>query len=150
MQSLDYIFSTQRDKNMLRKSLLLATIIVVFLSPLPTGVLADAGPQPPIDPDLPLDCGVWAELPKKSGSNVNGKGEVSCATNHSSLRVVAGLRDSMNRYISKTKTCYGANYCTVTATLSYVSGRQWQTDVSGYVSDISWQAYYATNWISNP
>jgi len=135
---------------MLRKSLLLGTIIVVFLSLLPTVALAEAGPQPPIDPDLPLDCGVWAWDPVKSGTNVNGKGEVSCATNHSSLRVVSGLRDWTGRYTSKTKTCYGANYCTVTATLSYSSGRQWQTDVSGYVSDISWQAYYATNWKSIP
>jgi hypothetical protein len=143
-------FLSKEIIKVLRKPLLLATIIIVFLSLLPTVVLADAGPQPPIDPDLPLDCGVWAELPKKSGANVEGKGEVSCATNHSSLRVVAGLRDWTGRYTSKTKTCYGTNYCNVTATLSYFSGRQWQTDVSGYVSDISWQAYYATNWISIP
>lgn len=136
---------------MLRKPLLLATTLIILISLLPTAVLADAGPQPPIDPDLPLDCGVWAYNPVKSGSNVNGKGEVSCTTNHLSLRVVAGLRDRTgSRYISKTKTCYGTNYCTVTATLSYFPGREWQTDVSGYVSDISWQAYYVTNYIFIP
>lgn len=111
---------------------------------------ADTGPQPPVNPDAPLDCGVWAYNPVRFGSNVNGQGEVSCLTNHSSLRVTAGLRDWTGRYTSKVKTCYNTSYCSVTATLSYSPGRQWQTDVSGYVSDISWQAYYATNWIAIP
>lgn len=135
---------------MLRKSLLPFLIIVAFLSLSTTSALANEGPQPPLEPDAPLDCGVWALNPVKEGTIVKGEGEVSCATNHASLRVVAGLRDWTGRYSSKTKTCYNASYCTVTATLSYSSGRQWQTDVSGYVSDISWQAYYATNWISIP
>ena len=134
---------------MLRNTVFIVTIIVVLLSLSPSGALADAGPQPP-QPNVPNDCGVWAYNPQRSGSNVNGKSEVSCASNHSSLRVVSGLRDWTNRYTSKTKTCYNTDYCTVTATLSYSPNRQWKTDVSGYVSDIPWQAYYATNWISIP
>ena len=129
---------------MLNRTLLIFAIVVIVLSLFPSVVLADTGPLPPVD------CGVWAYNPVRSGSNVNGKAEVSCLTNHQSLRVVAGLRDWTGRYISKAKTCYNINYCSTSATLSYSPGRQWQTDVSGYVSDISWQAYYATNWISIP
>ncbi len=129
---------------MLRKNLLITTIIVLLLSLLPTSVFAKTNDT--TTPYAPRDCGVWAYDPAKSGSNVNGKAEVSCASNHASLRVVAGLRDSAGRYISKSKTCYNTNYCSITATLTYVANRDWQTDVSGYVTDISWSAYYATSW----
>jgi len=130
---------------MFKKPLIIAVIIAILLSLTPSLVLAYIPPLPP------TDCGVWAYDPVKSGSYVNGKAEVSCATNHSSLRVVAGIRDSPNnRYTSEQKICYNTNYCSVTASLSYYSGRSWQADVSGYVTDISWQAYYATNWISIP
>jgi len=134
---------------MLRKVVFIVTITVLLLSLFPSGVLAGSEYQPP-NPNVPVDCGVWADNPKKSGTSVNGKAEVSCASNHSSLKVVAGLRDWTGRYTTKTKTCYNTYYCTTTAILSYSPGRQWQTDVSGYVTDIPWQAYYATNWISIP
>lgn len=139
-----------KSQNMFHKTLLIFTIAFILLSPTSSRVLADTRSQPLFEPDVPSDCGVWAYNPVRSGSNVNGKAEVACDTNHSSLRVVAGLRDWTNRYTSKTKTCYNTDYCTTTATLSYSPGRQWKTDVSGYVSDIPWQAYYATNWISIP
>ena len=70
---------------MLRKTMFIATIAVILLSLTPSTASADTGPQPPIQPLEPLDCGVWAYNPVKSGSNVNGKGEISCATNHASL-----------------------------------------------------------------
>lgn len=100
--------------------------------------------QTNIFPDEYIDCGVWAYDPHKSGSNVVATGEVSCSTNHPSLRVVAGLRDNTYRYTSASQQCYNTSYCVVSVTLSYVSGRQWQSDVSGYVG--SWQGYYATGW----
>lgn len=89
-------------------------------------------------PDEYLDCGVWAYTPHKSGSNVVATGEISCDTNHSTLRVVAGVRDSTYRYHSSSKYCYNTNYCVTTASLSHVADREWQGDVSGYVG--SWNA----------
>src|SRR5215211_6868596 len=88
-----------RRHNHVKQNLLIFAIVVIVLSLFPSVVLADTGPLPPVD------CGVWAYNPVRSGSNVNGKAEVSCLTNHQSLRVVAGLRDWTGRYISKTKTC---------------------------------------------
>lgn len=133
----------------LHKIIPIVLIVTAIFSSTPSNVLADSGLQPP-SPNVPIDCGVWAYNPSRSGSNVNGKGEVSCSSNHASLKVTAGLRDWTGRYTTKTKTCYNAIDCNITATLSYSSGRQWQTDVSGYVNDIPWQAYYATNWVSIP
>ncbi len=95
-----------------------------------------------------LDCGVWAYQPYRSSSNVIASGEVSCATNHATLHVVAGLRDNTYRYTSVSKYCYNTNYCSTSVKLSYVAGRQWQSDVSGYVG--SWQAYYASAWYYIP
>ncbi len=134
---------------MFHRSLLMLVAVVLAVSLFFTSAVAAAGPQPPANnPDIPIDCGVWAYNPVRSGSNVNGTGEVSCATVHATLRVVAGLRDSNNRYTSRQKYCYNTNYCSTTATLTYYAGRQWQTDVSGYVG--SWQAYYASSWVYIP
>ncbi|MGV8026227.1 MAG: hypothetical protein AB2L18_06710 [Anaerolineaceae bacterium] len=104
---------------------------------------------PTDEPKIPLDCGVWAYDPVRSGSYVNGTGEISCSTVHSSLKVVVGLKDWTNRYTSTTKTCYNTSYCSTTATLSYSPGRQWITDVSGYMGTY-WQAYDVSSWISIP
>lgn len=129
---------------MLRKTVFIFTIVVVLLSLSPSGASAAAGPLPP-SPDALLDCGIWAYNPVRSGSNVNGKGEISCASNHPMLKVVAGLGNNdanPNRphYTSKVKICYNTNYCSVTASLPYVSGLCWSTDVSGY-QGTDWQAW---------
>ena len=136
---------------MLRKTLLITIIAIVLISLFPTSVLAETGPRPPITPDEPTDCGVWAYNPVRSGSSVNGKGEISCATNHPSLKVGVQVCDWTGRCTSPavTKTCSNTNYCSATASLSYSSARQWKTAVSGY-QGTAWQAYYETSWVSIP
>lgn len=47
---------------MLRKALLVSTIVIVLMSLFPSRALAETGPQPPTNPDAPLDCGVWAYI----------------------------------------------------------------------------------------
>lgn len=123
---------------------MLFTIAMLFVL-VPSVIAAPLG-NSIVTPDVPLDCGVWPDLPYKSGSVVVGTGEVSCDTAHPNLRVVAGIRDSSGRYWSVERQCYNTDYCSVSASLSYVSGRQWQTDVSGYVG--SWNAYYSSYWLS--
>jgi hypothetical protein len=132
----------------IKRFVVIVLTVVIFLGSYTTPVMADE-PQPTDQPKIPLDCGVWAYDPVRSGSNVNGTGEISCSTAHSSLKVVAGLRDWTDRYTSKVKTCYNTDYCSVTATLSYSPGRQWITDVSGYMGTY-WQAYDTSNWGSIP
>jgi hypothetical protein len=116
--------------------LLLSTICFTFKVP---PVSANSLYGGTITPDEALDCGVWAYTPYQTGTSVVGLAEVSCASKHSSIRVVAGLRDSAGRYNSTSKTCYNTSTCQVSTTLSYIGPRTWQTDVSGYVS--SWNAY---------
>lgn len=114
-----------------------------LIGPLGWGV--DHGPTP----DAPLDCGVWAYEPYKSGSWVLGKGEVSCLTSHPHLRVVVGLKDQTgDRYISRPKDCYYTSHCVKVVRLSYVGGRWWWTDVSGYTT--GWNAYYRTDSVYIP
>ena len=62
---------------MLRKVVFIVTITVLLLSLFPSGVLAGSEYQPP-NPNVPVDCGVWADNPKKSGTSVNGKAEALC------------------------------------------------------------------------
>jgi hypothetical protein len=100
------------------------------------------------EPDTPVDCGVWANNPFKSGSVVKGKGIVSCATNHASIRVVVDVWDGVGSPGYAEKTCYNANYCDATAQKQYTPGRSWITRTSGYVG--GWQGYYQTNWIYIP
>jgi hypothetical protein len=131
-----------------KKFVVTVMVVVILLASFTTSALAD-DPKPPIQPLVPLDCGVWAYDPVRSGASVNGTGEISCLTAHASLKVVVGLKDWTNRYTSKVKTCYNKNYCSTTATLSYSSGRQWLTDVSGYMGTY-WQAYDTSNWVAIP
>ncbi len=96
---------------------------------------------PPVSPMVLLDCGITAYNPVKSGTTVVGKGSISCASSHPSLKIVAGIKDvTGNRYTSSVKTCANASSCTVSASLSYISGRYWYTDVSGY-QGTDWNAY---------
>ncbi|HOJ01276.1 MAG TPA: hypothetical protein PLL88_06610 [Anaerolineaceae bacterium] len=134
-------------KNIKFLFVLLLGMLFVGSSPIP--VKADSSIPADNEPKVPLDCGVWAYDPVRSGSYVNGTGEISCATVHSSLKVVVGLKDWTNRYTSTTKTCYSTSYCSTTASLSYSPGRQWITDVSGYMGSY-WQAYDVSSWVSIP
>jgi len=126
-------------------------LVVCILSLLTVPVFAKASLSvvPTVIPYVAIDCGVTAYDPVRSGSYVKGMGEISCYTSHSSLKVVAGIKDWTNRYTSITKTCYSASACSITAQLSHSSGRQWITDVSGYMGT-SWQAYDTSNWVSIP
>ncbi len=132
---------------MFHKVVMAAAAVIILAGLLSISVAADTHGLPP-SPKEPLDCGVWAYNPVRSGSNVIGKGEISCATAHPWLRVVTELQDWTGRYNIKDKYCYGASYCSTTATLSYSPGRQWMTMVSGYMN--GWQAYYQTDWVSIP
>jgi len=97
-----------------------------------------------LEPDSPIDCGVWAYDPYRSGSLVKGKGEISCDTVKNQLKVNVELQDSAGRHFYATNTCYSAKICTTTAQGSYIAGREWMTGVSGYAG--AWNAYYQTDW----
>ena len=131
-----------------KKIIFILFLGLIMIGSSTTPVQADS--LTPIDePKVPLDCGVWAYNPVRSGSYVNGTGIISCDTVHASLKVVVGLKDWTNRYTSTTKTCYNTSSCSATATLSYSPGRQWITDVSGYMGTY-WQAYDTSDWVSIP
>lgn len=130
------------------KKALCSIIFLLLLSMTVHGVSASTGLDSTSIPDEYLDCGVWAYDPVHIGGNIYGSGVVSCATAHASLRVVAGIRDSNNHYSSRQNYCYNTSTCSISASLPYTSGLNWQTDVSGYVG--AWQAYYATDWIGLP
>jgi hypothetical protein len=132
----------------IKKLLSVGIAVTILLTLFPTAVMAD-GAQPPIQPRVPLDCGVSADSPVRQGTKVTGVGTISCLTNHSSLRAVVGLRDSAGRYISKEKKCYNISFCATYVSLSYSSGRTWKTDFSGYMGT-TWQAYTYSNWVSIP
>ncbi len=131
---------------MSKRIIVLATIIALVFPAFQVALAAP--PAPPGGPDIPIDCGVWAYDPYKSGSSVKGKGEVSCASAHSQLKVNVELQDSAGRHFYAQKTCNNASYCAATASGSYVAGRDWMTGVSGYVG--SWNAYYQTDWVHIP
>ncbi len=135
---------------MSRRIVIATTVVIVLTGLFATNVGAATSPKPP-SPQAPLvgSCGVWANNPVRSGSNVIGQAGVSCNTTYSWLEVVAELQDWTGRHTSTQKYCYGVSSCSATATLSYSSGRQWMTMVSGYAWG-GWQAYYQTSWISIP
>ncbi len=128
---------------MFKHSFALPTLFAVLL---PVSQLSFASqPESPPGPEVPLDCGVWAYNPYKSGSYVYGRGYVECDTAQSTLKVKVELVDSAGRHFYKPKTCYSTSYCEVTAKGSYVAGRDWQTRVSGYMGP--WNGYWETDWI---
>lgn len=99
-----------------------------------------------IIPQIPLDCGIDANTPYKSGSNVVGVASISCATSHSSIRIVAQVIDSTGRSgIASDVTCYNTDICTATAYLSYVTGRTWKTASSGYYAGQN--IYYESDYV---
>lgn len=123
--------------------ILFAVSICIVLSALPLINALSAA-----EPDVPMDCGVWANNPYKSGSVVKGTGMVSCDTTHASIRVVVDVWDGVRPPGYKTNICYNASYCEATAEKGYTPGRSWITRVSGYV--YTWQGYYQTDWIYIP
>jgi hypothetical protein len=110
-----------------------------------TAVAADGIGPKLVNPDIPIDCGVWENPPVKSGGTVYGSGGVSCATNHANLQVDVELVDGHRQFYSYPypKTCYNTNTCSNTAYGTYIGGRYWTTEVSGFVG--SWNAYIQTN-----
>ena len=68
------------------KKFVITTIVVVILLVSFTTSASAGAPPPPIQPFIPLNCGIWAYNPVRSGSSVNGTGEISCLTTHASLR----------------------------------------------------------------
>lgn len=135
-------------ENYMMKKILITVLVLLGLTFISSDVNASKSQASGVIPLEYLDCGVWAYQPHRAGSNVSASGEVSCATNHAVLHVVAGLRDNTYRYNGVEKYCYNTDYCSASVSLSYSSARQWQSDVSGYVG--SWQAYYASGWYYIP
>ena len=116
---------------MLRKSVIaiLVAILLTSLMPYHTALAA------------PLDCGLWTDLPYKSGTTVRGYGHVSCASSHNFIRITVQVTDSAGRSYSRQTTCYSTDHCDYWSYLAnYVSGRTYCTWVSTYVGDINWTA----------
>ncbi len=99
-------------------------------------------------PTLPVDCGVWAYNPYRSGSYVIGEGEISCASPHPYLEVVVGVGYSSSHYASRSKSCHYTTKCHYYAFYPYTPGKTWHTDVSGYTS--GWSAYYESDGVYIP
>lgn len=127
------------------RKLILLTLIVSLLS-LPLMAFDWSPPDP--DGPVPI-CSASASNPYKSGSNVKGTGTVTCVDPQPKLIVNVDLVDWTNRTASASKTCYNTTSCSATATLSYSSGRQWQTRVSGYANN-NWNGYAQSSWIAIP
>ena len=124
-----------------RKLLLIAAGITILVALLMSTGDALAGGQS----DQRYFCQAWANDPYKYGSEVRGTGGATCTTTMSQIYVVVQLKDSYGRNDWDYNTCYNTNSCTATASLSYVSNRQWQTRTSGYIGDF-WEGYFETDW----
>ena len=116
------------------RCLIISICCIALVFPFSTPVVVHAAPAAyQLSPQIPLDCGVDAYNPYRSGSTVYGKGDISCLTAHSSLKVVVEVLDTSGGHgQSVTNTCYSASKCTATATESYTSGRGYYTATSGY------------------
>ena len=125
---------------MKHKFLLVATILVVTLSMVPSGASASAKLQPPT-PDVYLDCGVWVSNPYRIGSHVQADGEISCATSHPNLKVVVQLWDSAGNTYASVHNCTNTDSCSTYEVLIYYPDRTWKSAVSGYQGSY-WNAYY--------
>lgn len=101
-------------------------------------------------------CEAYAALPFKNGSTVYGLGYVACTTSVSRITVDVQVRDrgsscgdvERETNPAATNTCYNTDYCSVYASLSYVSGHYYDTVTSGY-----WPGdndFYASNCVYIP
>ena len=85
-------------------------------------------------------CAASSSSPYRSGSTVYGTGGLYCTQTVGQIRVVVQVRDrnSLNGPIirqttpAKEKICYNTSSCSITADLSYIGGRYYDTATSGY------------------
>jgi len=133
---------------MARKNLVILIVVILMNTFLAAFILAPSALAPDTPPPI---CSVSFTDPLRSGDNVFGTGTIRCEDPQPKLIVVVQVADWTGRTTTpaETETCYNTNVCSTTASLSYSSGRQWQTRVSGYANN-DFSEYVASNWISIP